>query len=537
MSVFPTRLVSRLWAPLATGPKMLAIMTLGLLPIGIVAILATIHNARENSAERAAQTLSRLDDKAERVNELIARSAVTMRAANAAVASAPADSLVCPVVLRRLETLQSIAGRYSLYGADGRSNCAMPGFAPAVASRGTPGTVLSINDDARVLRLSLYDDEGRIEGVAEYPRPGLAELTFIPGTSADFSLELIGGGRRMLIRDDYRPMPFVRAVSDTASVGEGDFRLRIRLGAVPIRPLDVLLILLPVIMWLAAALIGWLIVNRLLLLPLARIQHAVSVYRPGERPLELPQLRSPAREIGELGAAFDTMTHTVARHEAELESAIERQKKLVREVHHRVKNNLQVVASLLNLHSRGAATEDVAAAYASIQRRVDALAVVHRNHYAELEETRGVALKSLISELAANLRATAPAGAVAMQIRLDVASLRASQDTAVSVAFLVTELVEYGMLCGAGLVSIMLEPVTGEAARLTIEIGTLAGAVDCDPALTERFERIITGLSRQLRSALDHDPEHGRYTVTLVVLAERESTGAVAPDAISGRPD
>jgi two-component system, sensor histidine kinase PdtaS len=83
----------------------------------------------------------------------------------------------------------------------------------------------------------------------------------------------------------------------------------------------------------------------------------------------------------------------------------------IREVHHRVKNNLQVVASLLNLHARGAKTEDASAAYASIQRRVDALAVVHRNHYAELEENRGVALKPLISELGANLRANAPAGA------------------------------------------------------------------------------------------------------------------------------
>ena len=48
--------------------------------------------------------------------------------------------------------------------------------------------------------------------------------------------------------------------------------------------------------------------------------------------------------------------------------------------------------------------------------RVDALAVVHRNHYAELEANRGVALKPLLSELGANLRATAPASAAAMQI-------------------------------------------------------------------------------------------------------------------------
>jgi two-component sensor histidine kinase len=227
-------------------------------------------------------------------------------------------------------------------------------------------------------------------------------------------------------------------------------------------------------------------------------------------------VRSPAHEIAVLGQAFARVTQTVARHEAELEAAVARQTRLVREVHHRVKNNLQVVASLLNLHARGANSEEVAAAYASIQRRVDALAVVHRNHFAELEQNRGVALKPLVSELAANLRATAPAGAASMQIRLDVVSFYATQDVAVSVAFLITEIVEFGMLCGAHAVSIMLD-ADGPGARLSIEIDALAGAIVCDEALEERFDRIITGLARQLRSTLDRDPSRGRYSVRISV--------------------
>jgi two-component system, sensor histidine kinase PdtaS len=195
-----------------------------------------------------------------------------------------------------------------------------------------------------------------------------------------------------------------------------------------------------------------------------------------------------------------------------------RQTRLVREVHHRVKNNLQVVSSLLNLHARGSANEEVAAAYASIQRRVDALAVVHRNHYAELEANRGVALKSLLSELGANLRATAPASAAGMQIRLDAAPLYATQDAAVSVAFLVTEIVEFGMLSGAELVSVVLEATAPGSARLSVAVDALAGNFDCDPALAERFDRIVTGLARQLRSALDRDPARGRYSVTIGIL-------------------
>ena len=211
-----------------------------------------------------------------------------------------------------------------------------------------------------------------------------------------------------------------------------------------------------------------------------------------------------------------------------------RQTRLVREVHHRVKNNLQVVASLLNLHSRGSRNEEVAAAYASIQRRVDALAVVHRNHYAELEENRGVALKSLITELTANLRATAPASAAGMQIRLDIGAFYVTQDVAVSVAFLITEIAEFGMLCGAGLVSIALDGDGPASARLSIEVDALAGPPDCDAALEERFDRIVTGLARQLRSTLDHDPARGLYALSIAVVGEGAAlpyAGALSGDA------
>jgi two-component sensor histidine kinase len=254
------------------------------------------------------------------------------------------------------------------------------------------------------------------------------------------------------------------------------------------------------------------------------MQRVVSSYRPGDRSLSIPQIASPAREIGELGDAFEKVVHTVARHEAELEAAVERQTKLVREVHHRVKNNLQVVASLLNLHSRGSPNEEVAAAYASIQRRVDALAVVHRNHYAELEENRGVGIKPLISELAANLRATAPQRASHLVIRLDLDAYYVTQDVAVSVAFLVTEIVEFAMFCDAPGVAISLTPGTKPGtADLTVESDSLQEGASCEEALTDRFERIVTGLSRQLRSAIERNRETGRYSLDISVVERAES--------------
>lgn len=517
--------LSSRFARLPTGLKMLLIFSAALFPLGLIAILASIQSAEQKREDRAEETLYRLELKAQRLNSAFSRSVLTIHTASVAVSLTPEGSRICASTLRQLEQ-GPVTVRYALLSSAGRLRCASAGFVPSPGPARAPraGMIARIRDDGSALTLFVFGEGGALEGVAEYGREALRDLTYLPGTSPDFNLDLSDGARRMVLRSDFKGGSWRQRVEGVEPVAGGQLRLGILLSTVPITLPDILLILLPVLMWLAAALIGWIILNRLVLSPLGRMQRAVAAYRPGDRALALPRLATPAREIADLGEAFDQAVRTVAHHEAELEAAVERQTRLVREVHHRVKNNLQVVASLLNIHSRGSSNEEVAAAYASIQRRVDALAVVHRNHYAELEENRGVALKPLISELAANLRATAPASALGMSIRLGLEPYYATQDVAVSVAFLITEIAEYAMLCGAASVSIAL---TGDGAapgtaQLTVEADSLRIDAGGDSTLTERFERIVTGLSRQLRSTLDRDPAAGRYTLAIAVVDKAE---------------
>jgi two-component sensor histidine kinase len=507
------------FARLSTGAKMLLILSAALLPLGLIAVLASLQSAQQNGAERREETLGRLEIKAQRINAVLSRAAITVDTAAAAIALAP-GSRICETTLARLEQGPA-RGRYALYGGGATPACASPGIRLPAAAAGPAraGQVAEILPDSSGMRLTIYGTDGSLQGVAEFTREVLSELTFIPGTSRDFDLELAQGDRRMVLRDGYSDGALMQTVRGSEPVAEGQLKLTIALSAVPVSALEMLMILLPVLMWLAAAIVGWLVADRLLLRPLVRMQRAVSAYKPGDPELDIPRLSTPAHEIKALASAFDQVARTVARHEADLEAAVERQTRLVREVHHRVKNNLQVVASLLNLHARGAASEEVAAAYASIQRRVDALAVVHRNHYAELEENRGVALKPLISELAANLRATAPQVASGMAIRLDLEPYYATQDVAVSVAFLITELVEFAMFCGAQNVTISLTATErGTYAALVVESESLRSDIPCDERLSDRFERIVTGLSRQLRSAIARDHDTGRYALDIAVV-------------------
>jgi two-component sensor histidine kinase len=283
---------------------------------------------------------------------------------------------------------------------------------------------------------------------------------------------------------------------------------------------DRLMILLPLLMWIVAALLSWLVVRTFLLSPLRKISQSIAAHEPGSGPLQLPDKLGSAIEIRELGASFSRAVERIEHSEREMGEALEGQRKLVREVHHRVKNNLQVVASLLNIHRRSAKSDDAQNAYSAIGRRVDALAVVHRNHYAELEEQRGIALRPLISELASNLRGSAPESARRIDISLDLESLNTTQDVAVATAFLTTEIVEHAMLTRPDApVTLTLRRSGDLTARFTLATGALAPEF-ANQAEHQQFERIISGLAKQLRSVLEKT--EGHYSVDLPVFPARD---------------
>jgi two-component sensor histidine kinase len=284
-------------------------------------------------------------------------------------------------------------------------------------------------------------------------------------------------------------------------------------------PQDQLTLLLPLLMWFAAAMIAWLVVSRLLVRPLKRLERAVVAYRPGEGPLKLPTRVGPSTEIQELRNAFGRAIGRVEESERETGAALDGQRRLVREVHHRVKNNLQVVASLLNIHGRTAETPEARAAYASISRRVGALSIVHRNHFAEMEENRGISIRPLVNELAAELRGTAPEAARRVRIDLDIDSLSTTQDVAVAVAFLITEMVEFAMLnAPEAPIEISMRRTSELTARLAISSPVLVPDSEDSPEKIQ-FERIIGGLAKQLRSLLERNL--GRYSVELPVFPPR----------------
>ena len=507
---------------LGTGAKLLLALSLFMLPIGGLLVWSAMRNFEGARATIAAGARQSAELAAGSLETLIARNALALRvAANAALKERGAED--CAEAATTLSIAPAVARRFEIEDVDGRPLCSVGDFSDIVnPPRIIAGDIrLWIAEDGR----SLLVRTG-VAGGSATTRLTDAELaTALHGDNAAFSSALLSDGRRQiaLIGDD---TPTDRAGAYTRSIGgDGALNLRISSPARSITLVERAVIMLPVLMWAIAALVSWWLVHRLLIGPLRRLQRSVTAYEPGDDPQILAgQDFGDATEICDLRDAFVRAVARIEETERGMADALEGQRKLVREVHHRVKNNLQVVASLLSIHGRTADSREGKAAFSAIGRRVDALSVVHRNHYAELEENQGIALRSLLTELSQGLRASAVDAQRSVAIELDVDQATTTQDVAVAIAFLITEIVEYAMLQGSTKpVEIVLRRTSALTGTLSIASSVLlAPDGDSDepvPAERKQFERIIEGLARQLRSPLER--KLGRYSVDLPLFPER----------------
>lgn len=494
---------------------MLVLLSLALFPLGLA--LAWTARVSIQDASRAVLDDSNEDGKvaARMIDALIARNALALRiAANGGMRTTPQNP--CPAIAQSLALTPAVATRFAVRDDNGELLCAHGSFlAGTNMEMVAPGAMRAwIHPAGRSVQYRVGVNGGMATSeltVAELDR---AVADSGPATVA---VSIRDEVENLVIRATPGQISSTRLANYPVVGGQLTAMVRTRLAEPSL--IARLAMFLPLVMWVVAALLSWVLVRRLLLVPLARLERAVAEYQPGEGALVLPERLGAAGEIRSLGSAFERAVDRLESSDQQKAEALHGQRRLVREVHHRVKNNLQVIASLLNIHGRSATTPESRAAYAAIGRRVDALSVVHRNHFAEVEESRGIALRPLLTELGQILRASAPDAAAGTSIQLDADSVHTTQDAAVAVAFFVTELIEFAMLQGtAEPIEIELRRTSELAASLTVSSDALVPDGE-EPAFErQQFERVITGLARQLRSPLEQ--KLGRLSVTLPVFPD-----------------
>jgi two-component sensor histidine kinase len=205
----------------------------------------------------------------------------------------------------------------------------------------------------------------------------------------------------------------------------------------------------------------------------------------------------------------------------------------IREVHHRVKNNLQTVAALLRLQARRIKSSEGRAALQEAMRRVSTIALVHETlsegfgEKVDFDDVVGRTL-SLAVELAS------PSTSVKIRREGRFGELRAENATPLALVLteLVTNAVEHGFRDRGGTVTLIAER-NGAELRTTIR--------DDGSGLPEEFRAGQSGLGTQIVQALVSGEMRGRITWqkgpeggtdVIVEVTLRKATASVSPDEL-----
>jgi len=86
-------------------------------------------------------------------------------------------------------------------------------------------------------------------------------------------------------------------------------------------------------------------------------------------------------ELASVGEGVRGMAAAIASREAELKAGLEQRDHMLREIHHRVKNNLQMISSLLNLQAGEIRSPRIRRFFGDAQNRVLTLSILHRHLY------------------------------------------------------------------------------------------------------------------------------------------------------------
>lgn len=256
-------------------------------------------------------------------------------------------------------------------------------------------------------------------------------------------------------------------------------------------------ILLPALMWLASLIVAWLAVERLVTRNVRKLSKSIKFFARGNRLVGDVDVGNAPLEIREMAEAYASMTASIMRDEAELENTIHQKEVLLREVHHRVKNNLQLIASIMNMQVRRVKSSEARRMLTELRDRVMSLATIHR----ELFETAGSADVHADELLTGIVRQVADAGFgpdKRFDATTDLDDIRMVPDQAAPLGLLVGEALTNAMKYGSDVdgrgirINVSLRRSEGENAVLEISNST---------ARAENTEALQPGLGTQLIAA------------------------------------
>ncbi|MBT3342188.1 MAG: hypothetical protein HN404_04240 [Gemmatimonadetes bacterium] len=198
---------------------------------------------------------------------------------------------------------------------------------------------------------------------------------------------------------------------------------------------------------------------------------------------------------------------------------------LLKEIHHRVKNNLQIVSSLLNLQSNNMEDAAAIAGFTECSARIQSMALLHEQLY-ESHDLARVDLANYLGQLASNLVVASTASTAPIELKRDLETLHVHVDTAMPCGLIVNELLSNSLKHGftqarGGTLQLHLARC-GEHVVLRVADDGVGLAEGFDPATSTGLGvQLVKALSQQMRGEIAWHNESG---VTVELRFPLEST-------------
>ncbi|GAA0530339.1 two-component sensor histidine kinase [Rhizomicrobium palustre] len=280
---------------------------------------------------------------------------------------------------------------------------------------------------------------------------------------------------------------------------------------------DVLLTILIIGATVAAIWLGteWLVIRWTIYL-----KRVAVAYGRNHFTLSLDDLRAAPDEFKLLGREMKRMAIAIQDRDRNLSKALERQFSMTREIHHRVKNNLQIVSSLIAIYAQNIANPVARSAFRQIIVRVDALTLIQRL-IEKSESDPMLDMQVLFAQLADQLRTVAHDAGQIFSLQISISHRWLSPDTATPIVLFAVEAISFDMF---------LPRAEGRLRDVRLSFASDPGG--CQLIIEERDNgslptpgslsaRILRSLSEQLRGRYADEPlPHGGTKLTLFVPSE-----------------
>jgi PAS domain S-box-containing protein len=218
-----------------------------------------------------------------------------------------------------------------------------------------------------------------------------------------------------------------------------------------------------------------------------------------------PLYSSQGKIEGVMSASVDITA--IVEAEKQIKASLKEKEVLLREVHHRVKNNLQIISSLMSLQSRYVKDETALKMFRESKNRVRAMSLIHEQLY-QSPDLNQISFSDYIERIAQQLFRFYEVEGNGVELEINVDELFLNLDTSIPLGLIVNELVSNSLKHAftngrKGKVSIQLQS-QGEKNILTVSDDGIGLPSDFDIANTDSLGlHIVQTLTLQLRGTLD----------------------------------